>query len=71
MMRTNEARIDFYMNGKVILETKAAEAVCKQREAQVLAYLEASGSDSGILLDFGETSLNVRRLVNKGAAWSR
>ena len=43
MMRTNEARIDFYMNGKVILETKAAEAVCKQHEAQVLACLEASG----------------------------
>jgi len=61
-----EFRVDFYVDGKIIVEIKAAEAICKQHEAQVLAYLKASGAHLAILLNFGEASLRVKRFVSKG-----
>ena len=55
--------MDFCVDEKIILEVKATDALCKQHEAQVLAYLKATGLRLGLLMNFGEQSLNVRRFV--------
>lgn len=59
-----EFRVDFHVDEKIILEIKAAEAVCREHEAQVLAYLKATGAELAILLNFGEPSLRVKRFVS-------
>jgi len=58
-----EFRVDLFEDGKIVVEVKAAESLCKQHEAQTLAYLKASRTELAILMNFGEASLNVRRFV--------
>lgn len=59
-----EFRADMYVDGKIILELKATEALSRVHEAQVLAYLKATGARLGLLMNFGERSLMVKRFVN-------
>ncbi|MHC4715612.1 MAG: GxxExxY protein [Planctomycetota bacterium] len=56
-------RVDVFVQEKIILELKAVEALCRQHEAQALAYLKASGAKVAILMNFGEASLKVKRFV--------
>ena len=44
---------DLIIEGCVILELKAAEAVCEAHEAQLLNYLKATEIEVGMLLNFG------------------
>ena len=54
---------DFVVENKIILELKAAEALCAQQEAQALSYLKASGLRLALLINFGESRLVARRFV--------
>ena len=57
-------RADFIcFDGKVIVELKAIAALSKTDEAQVIHYLNATGIDTGLLLNFGERSLSYKRFV--------
>jgi len=58
-----EFRADIYVEEKIVLELKAAESICKEHEAQALAYLKASGARLAILINFGEVSLKTKRFV--------
>ena len=58
-----EFRVDVLVDSEIILELKAVDAFCKQHEAQLLAYLKATGCKVGLLLNFGEPSLKTRRFV--------
>lgn len=53
---------DLLVNGKIIIELNAAEALCEQHEAQLVNYLKASEIEIGILLNFGKKP-EVRRKV--------
>lgn len=44
---------DLLVEGKVIVELKAAQAVAKEHEAQLLNYLRATPYEVGLLLNFG------------------
>ena len=44
---------DLLVEGKVIVELKAAEAISPAHEAQLLNYLKATGISVGLLLNFG------------------
>jgi len=57
-------KVDVFVDGKIILELKAVDALCQDHEAQLLAYLKASGAKLGMLLNFGQTRLKVKRLAN-------
>jgi GxxExxY protein len=46
----------------VVVETKAIVATGPIEVAQVLNYLKAGGFGVGLLLNFGSTELEVRRL---------
>lgn len=54
---------DFVVEEVVILEVKAAAAVSPVFIAQTINYLKVSGNKLGLLINFGETQLMVKRLV--------
>jgi GxxExxY protein len=57
-------RLDLVVEDKVIVEIKALEGnVPKLFEYQVLSYLRASGLKVGLLINFGNQSCYVRRLM--------
>ena len=58
-------RIDFSVEGEVILELKATEQINKIYEAQVLTYLKALKKRVGLLLNFNVESLKegIKRLI--------
>jgi GxxExxY protein len=46
----------------VIVELKAAEALCEEHEYQLINYLKATEIEVGLLLNFGKKS-EIRRKV--------
>lgn len=45
---------DIIVNNCVIVEIKAAEALCEEHEAQLTNYLKATDIEVGLLLNFGK-----------------
>ncbi len=56
-------RTDFLCFDSVIVEIKALAKLSGVKEAQVLNYLQATGFEIGLLLNFGTVSLEHRRLA--------
>ena len=56
-------RADFICFGEVLVEAKALGGLGPIEEAQLLNYLKGSGLKRGLLLNFGTTSLQYRRMV--------
>jgi GxxExxY protein len=54
---------DFICYNSVIVELKALSELTKDHESQVLNYLKATGKKVGLLINFGERSLNYKRLI--------
>ena len=44
---------DILVDGKVIVEIKAARGLAEEHEAQLLSYLKATDIEVGLLLNFG------------------
>ncbi|MEP6744073.1 MAG: GxxExxY protein, partial [Gemmatimonadota bacterium] len=59
-----EQRLDLIVNGRVILELKAVEALAQVHKAQLLTYLKISGLPIGLLINFGTELIQVKRLLN-------
>jgi GxxExxY protein len=55
---------DFICYDKIILEIKALSELISVHQAQVINYLKATKLKLGILVNFGEESLNYIRLAN-------
>ena len=65
---------DLIVENLVIIELKAAEAICEQHEAQLLNYLRATDKEVGLLLNFGKEAKFVREIFsnsNKKSAMIR
>ena len=60
-----ERRADFLVHERLIVEIKAVSALAPVHEAQVIAYLKASGVSLGLLLNFNCAVLKdgIKRLV--------
>lgn len=58
-------RVDFLVEGVVSVELKAMIELEDVHFAQAINYLEAYNLEIGLLINFGETSLNFKRLTNK------
>ena len=66
-------RVDFFVEGKVMVELKAVVALENVHLAQAINYLEAYGLEIGLLLNFGNTSLQFKRVMkaNKNHSQSK
>jgi GxxExxY protein len=58
-------RVDFLVEGIVSVELKAIVKLENVHFAQAINYLEVYNLEIGLLINFGETSLNFKRLINK------
>jgi GxxExxY protein len=58
-------RVDFLVDGVISVELKAITKLEDIHFAQAINYLEAYNLEVGLLINFGETSLNFKRLNNK------
>jgi GxxExxY protein len=57
---------DIIVNDIVIVELKAAEAICPEHEAQLVNYLKATDIEVGLVLNFGiEPKFNRRVLTSE------
>jgi len=54
---------DFVIENAIVLETKAIESLTKSHIKQTLNYLAASKLKLGLLINFGEDSLNYKRII--------
>ena len=58
-------RVDFLVEGVISVELKAITKLEDVHFAQAINYLEAYNLEIGLLINFGEVSLNFKRLTNK------
>lgn len=54
---------DFICFNEVIVELKALECLLPEHTAQVLNYLKATGKKLGLLINFGTTKLQYKRVI--------
>jgi len=54
---------DIVVEDSVILELKSVRRLAKVHEAQLVNYLVATGKEIGLLLNFGEQKVEVKRKV--------
>ena len=58
-------RDDFLVEGIISVELKAIVQIEPVHFAQAINYLEAYNLEIGLLINFGATSLQTKRLTNK------
>lgn len=56
-------RVDFFVQGIIMVELKAVVTLENVHLAQAINYLEAYGLEIGLLLNFGNTSLQLKRVM--------
>ena len=54
---------DIIVNDTIILELKSVRRVVKAHEVQLVNYLVATGKPIGLILNFGESKVEVKRKV--------
>ncbi len=55
-------RVDFLCYDKIIVETKAVTTLDEGHMAQIYNYLKASNMNLGVLINFGQPSLETKRI---------
>jgi GxxExxY protein len=60
-----ESRLDLLVNGVLVIELKAVDALASIHEAQVISYLKATQLKLGLLINFNVELLKhgVKRIV--------
>ena len=61
-------KVDFLVNGIIPIEIKAATELSDLNIAQAKNYLEAGGIEIGLLINFGASSLQFKRMFNNRIA---
>ena len=56
--------LDLVVGGCLVVELKATSALGEVHTAQLLGYLRASRLRVGLILNFGEMPLGIRRVIN-------
>jgi GxxExxY protein len=62
--KVGEYFADLIVNELVIIELKAAEALCEEHEFQLINYLKATDIEVGLLLNFGKKPEFRRRVFS-------
>lgn len=61
---STEYRVDFFCYEKIPVEIKAIEGQTGKETAQTIHYLKASKQPKGLLINFGDPSLQYKRFAN-------
>ncbi|MBI4537815.1 MAG: GxxExxY protein [candidate division NC10 bacterium] len=63
--KIGEGRLDFLVDGRLVVEQKAVEALAPIHEAQMISYLKATGHRLGLLINFNVSVLKsgLQRIV--------
>jgi len=61
-------RVDFFIEGKIMLEIKAITNLEDVHLAQAMNYVEAYNLEIGLLINFGSKSLQHKRVHNNNIA---
>jgi GxxExxY protein len=56
---------DLFVAGKVIVELKAVKAIAPEHQAQTINYLNATGIEVGLLINFGQPKLEYKRFTRR------
>ena len=56
---------DMFVEEKVIIELKAVKAIAPEHQAQIINYLNATGIEVGLLINFGNQKLEYKRFTRK------
>ena len=56
---------DIIVNDSVIVELKAVRQLAKAHDVQLVNYLAATGKAVGLLINFGEDRVDVKRKIRK------
>ena len=59
-------RVDFFVEGKIMVELKAIILLEDVHLAQAINYLEAYNMEIGLLINFGSRSLQFKRVMKLG-----
>jgi GxxExxY protein len=57
-----DRRLDLLVEGRVIVELKAVDALSRAHYAQIRAYLKAAGLRIGLLVNFSKQVSDCRRI---------
>jgi GxxExxY protein len=57
-------RVDFFVEGRIMVELKAVIKLENAHLAQAKNYLEAYNMEAGLLINFGARSLEFKRIFN-------
>ena len=55
--------LDFLCYDKIIIETKAVKVLTEEFYSQIMHYLKATRLKLGLIINFGEPSLRVKRII--------
>jgi GxxExxY protein len=67
--KVGSRRVDFYVGEAVMVELKAVDKLEGIHLVQAKNYLEAYGEQHGLLLNFGGSSLEFKRLYGRRRKW--
>jgi len=63
--KVGKRRVDFFVENMIMVELKAVEKLEDVHKAQAINYCEAYNIADGLLINFGGTSLEFKRVYNK------
>ena len=55
--------VDFIIEDKLIVELKALETINNLHISQTLSYLKATNNKLGLILNFGQSKLQIKRVI--------
>ena len=58
-----EFRADLLVENSILIELKSVKSVSKTHEVQLVNYLVATGKEIGLLINFGEEGVQIKRKV--------
>ena len=58
------------MDGRLLIELKAAKTLSDEHTAQTLGYLKSTGLDHGMLINFGSYKFQVRKFIRSARQMS-
>jgi GxxExxY protein len=62
---------DFLCYNKIIIEIKAVTKLNSEHQAQILNYLKATKLELGVLINFGQSRLEYKRIIREHSRHSR